>query len=55
VDGAVPSTVDYVLRRDPRSITRLIRAELVAVADDIDGGESFGIYLLVAACRPGPG
>jgi hypothetical protein len=54
-DGAVLLWVDHVLRRDPRSITRSIRTELGAVADDIDGDESFGIYLLVAACRPGPG
>jgi SAM-dependent methyltransferase len=49
-----PSTVDHVLRRDPRSITRLIRAELGAVTDDIDGDESFGIYLLATARKPGP-
>jgi SAM-dependent methyltransferase len=48
-----PSTVDHVLRRDPRSITRLIRAELGAVTDDIDGDESFGIYLLATARKPG--
>jgi hypothetical protein len=50
-----PSTVDHVLHRDPRAITRLIRAELGAAADDIVGDESFGIYLLAAASKPGPG
>jgi SAM-dependent methyltransferase len=49
-----PSAVDHVLRKDPRSITRLIRAELGAVADDIAGDESFGIYLLATARKPGP-
>lgn len=49
-----PSTVDHVLHQDPRSIRRLIRAELGAVADDIVGDESFGIYLLAAARKPGP-
>ena len=49
-----PSTVDHVLHQDPRAITRLIRAELGAVADDIVGDESFGIYLLAAARKPGP-
>ena len=50
-----PSTVDHVLHQDPRSITRLIRAELGAVADDVASDESFGIYLLAAARKPGPG
>ena len=49
-----PSMVDYVLRKDPRSIARLIRAELGAVSDDGAGDESFGIYLLAAASKPGP-
>jgi hypothetical protein len=50
-----PSTVDHVLHQDPRSITRLIRAELGALADDIASDESFGIYLVAAARKPGPG
>ncbi len=49
-----PSMVDHVLRKDPRSIARLIRAELGAVTDDGGGDESFGIYLLAAARKPGP-
>jgi SAM-dependent methyltransferase len=50
-----PSMVDHVLRKDPRSIARLIRAELSAVSDDGGGDdESFGIYLLAAARKPGP-
>jgi hypothetical protein len=50
-----PSTVSHVLHKDPRSITRLIRAELGAVADGIPSDESFGIYLLAAARKPGSG
>jgi hypothetical protein len=55
--------VDHVLRRDPSAITRLVRAELAAGAEDagpagagngtgIGGNESFGIYLLAAARKP---
>jgi hypothetical protein len=58
-----PSMVDHVLRRDPSAITRLVRAELAAGAEDagpagagngtgIGGNESFGIYLLAAARKP---
>ena len=50
-----PSMVDHVLRRDPGSIARLIRSELGAVAGGGAGDESFGIYLLAAARKPGPG
>jgi hypothetical protein len=49
-----PSMVDHVLRKDPGSIPRLIRAELGAVAGGATGDESFGIYLLAAARKPGP-
>jgi hypothetical protein len=52
-----PSMVDHVLRKDPGSITRLIRAELGATAANGQAGpgddESFGIYLLAAAYKPG--
>jgi SAM-dependent methyltransferase len=58
-----PSMVDHVLRRDPSAITRLVRAELAAGAEDAgppgagngtrnSGNESFGIYLLAAARKP---
>ena len=58
-----PSMVDHVLRRDPSAITRLVRAELAAGAEDAGpagagngtgngGNESFGIYLLAAARKP---
>jgi len=50
-----PSMVDHVLRKDPGSITRLIRAELGAVADGRSGDESFGIYLLAMASKPRSG
>jgi SAM-dependent methyltransferase len=49
-----PSMVDHVLRKNPGSIARLIRAELGAVAGNGAGDESFGIYLLAAASKPGP-
>jgi len=52
-----PSMVDHVLRKDPRSVMRLVRAELAAVAEDAaaaGGNESFGIFLLAAARKPGP-
>jgi Methyltransferase domain len=48
-----PSMVDHVLRKNPGSIARLIRAELGAVAGGDAGDESFGIYLLAAASKPG--
>ncbi len=50
-----PSMVDHVLRKDPGSIARLIRAELGAVGDGRSGDESFGIYLLATASKPRPG
>jgi hypothetical protein len=50
-----PSMVDHVLRKDPGSIARLIRAELGAVADGRAGDESFGIYLLATAGKPRAG
>jgi hypothetical protein len=50
-----PSMVDHVLRKDPGSIARLIRAELGAVGDGHTGDESFGIYLLATASKPRPG
>jgi hypothetical protein len=52
-----PSMVDHVLRKDPRAVMRLVRAELAAVAEDsaaAGGNESFGIFLLAAARKPGP-
>ena len=59
-----PSMVDHVLRKDPSAIMRLVRAELAAGAEDYGltgagngsgntGNESFGIYLLAAARKPG--
>ena len=59
-----PSMVDHVLRKDPSAIMRLVRAELAAGAEDSGpagagdgpgntGNESFGIYLLAAARKPG--
>ncbi len=51
-----PSTVDHVLRKDPGAITRLVRAELAAGVHGlygVGGNESFGIYLLAAARKPG--
>ena len=58
-----PSMVDHVLRKDPSAITRLVRAELAAGAEESwpagtgsgaanGGNESFGIYLLAAARKP---
>jgi SAM-dependent methyltransferase len=58
-----PSMVDHVLRKDPSAITRLVRAELAAGAEEAGpagpghggpngGNESFGIYLLAAARKP---
>ncbi|HUY48910.1 MAG TPA: methyltransferase domain-containing protein [Streptosporangiaceae bacterium] len=52
-----PSMVDHVLRKDPRAIMRLVRAELAAGAEGsaaAGGNESFGIFLLAAARKPGP-
>jgi hypothetical protein len=67
-----PSMVDHVLRKDPGAITRLVRAELAAGAQDggpwaedglghgtagfpgQGGSESFGIFLIAAARKPGP-
>jgi SAM-dependent methyltransferase len=59
-----PSMVDHVLRKDPSAIMRLVRAELAAGAENSrpagagdgpgnTGNESFGIYLLAAARKPG--
>jgi hypothetical protein len=50
-----PSTVDHVLRLDPGAMSRLVRAELRAGAAQSSrpGSESFGIYLLAAARKPG--
>jgi SAM-dependent methyltransferase len=51
-----PSMVDHVLRKDPRAIMRLVRAELAAEAEDpaaAGGNESFGIFLVAAARKPG--
>ena len=59
-----PSMVDHVLRKDPSAIMRLVRAELAAGAGEAGlagagngagtgGNESFGIYLLAAARKPG--
>ncbi len=51
-----PSTVDHVLRQDPGAISRLVRAELAAGAEEsaaADADESFGIHLLAAARKPG--
>lgn len=50
-----PSTVDHVLRQDPRAISRLVRAELAAGAEESGAGdtdESFGIHLVAAARKP---
>jgi hypothetical protein len=50
-----PSMVDHVLRHDPGSIARLVRAELAAGQEGSPGhlpAESFGISLLAAACKP---
>lgn len=52
-----PSMVDHILRKDPGAIARLVRAEIDAGADESSSGggaESFGIYLLAAARKPGP-
>ncbi|HTT54464.1 MAG TPA: methyltransferase domain-containing protein [Streptosporangiaceae bacterium] len=51
-----PSTVDHVLRKEPGSITRLVRAEMAAgeeAAPAAGGSGSFGMYLLAAARKPG--
>ena len=50
-----PSMVDHVLRHDPGSIARLVRAELAAGQEGSPGhlpAESFGISLLAAARKP---
>jgi hypothetical protein len=52
-----PAMVDHVLRREPGALARLVRAELSAGQEGpsgAGGGESFGIRLLAAACKPGP-
>jgi len=51
-----PSMVDHVLRREPGAITRLVRAEMAAGQEEgptAGGSESFGMYLLAAARKPG--
>ena len=51
-----PSMVDHVLRKEPGAITRLVRAELAAGREEAPaagGSGSFGMYLLVAARKPG--
>lgn len=50
-----PSTVDHILQQDPGAISRLVRAELAAGAEESASGnsdESFGIHLLAAARKP---
>ena len=59
-----PSMVDHVLRKDPSAIMRLVRARTgrggggLRIGRDGEGpgntgDESFGIYLLAAARKPG--
>jgi hypothetical protein len=50
-----PSTVDHILQQDPGAISRLVRAELAAGAEESASGnsdESLGIHLLAAARKP---
>ena len=42
-----PSTVEYVLGRNPRALTRLVRTELAASDTD----ESLGVHLVASAVR----
>ena len=51
-----PSMVDHVLRKEPGSITRLVRAEMAAGEESAPASGasgSFGMYLLAAARKPG--
>ncbi|HEY2126266.1 MAG TPA: methyltransferase [Streptosporangiaceae bacterium] len=51
-----PSMVDHVLRKEPRAIMRLVRAEMAAGQEEAPaagGSGSFGMYLLAAARKPG--
>lgn len=53
-----PSVVDHVLRQEPGAMARLVRAEMQAGEEQPAGAmaeESFGIRLIAAACKPGPG
>jgi len=50
-----PSTVDYVLRKQPGALARLVRAELQAHQDPVteaDSDEAFGISLVATARKP---
>ena len=51
-----PSTVDHILAQDPGAISRLVRAELAAGAEESaspGSDESFGIHLVATARKPG--
>lgn len=53
-----PSMVDHVLRQEPGAMARLVRAEMQTGEEQPAGAmaeESFGIRLIAAACKPGPG
>lgn len=45
------SMVSRLLRKDPGAMPRLVRAELSAHTEEARDGESFGVQLVVSACK----